>query len=87
MNFRFPPSSALSCITAWAVVALPEKKSRIRESLFAPTVENNLTKSTGFGKEKILFSNKFCTSAVPLRLETLFSKSKERIVFLSPLYF
>lgn len=29
MKRRLPPSSALSCITAWAVVAEPEKKSRI----------------------------------------------------------
>ena len=29
INLRCPPSSALSCITAWAVVAEPEKKSRI----------------------------------------------------------
>ena len=31
MNLRFPPSSALSCNTAWAVVAEPEKKSRMME--------------------------------------------------------
>ena len=30
---RLPPSSALSCMTAWAVVALPLKKSRIMSSL------------------------------------------------------
>ena len=35
MNLRFPPSSAFSFITAWAVVAEPEKKSRINELLLS----------------------------------------------------
>ena len=45
MYFLFPPSSAFNCITEWAVVDEPEKKS-----LLIPPINNKfLIKSTGFG--------------------------------------
>ena len=58
MYRRFPPSSALSCMTAWAVVAEPEKKSRIMSLLSVTCEINCLIKDTGLGKSKqaIFFS-------------------------------
>jgi short-subunit dehydrogenase len=50
MNLRLPPSSALSFITACAVVALPLKKSRIRSSSFDDNAIHLLINSVGFGK-------------------------------------
>src|SRR5690554_967715 len=52
MNLRLPPSSALSCITAWAVVAEPEKKSRIMSSFCEENLNNLSIKLIGLGLEK-----------------------------------
>ena len=53
MNLRLPPSSELSCITAWAVVAEPEKKSRIVEfSHFLGRLMRYFISSDGFAKSK-----------------------------------
>ena len=53
INLRFPPSSAFNCITACAVVALPEKKSRtISFFVLSTIVIKYLIKSTGFAKSK-----------------------------------
>ena len=49
MNFRCPPSSALSCMTAWAVVADPEKKSRQIADLSPAAAMNVLIRSTDLG--------------------------------------
>ena len=67
MNLRCPASSALSCITAWAVVAEPEKKSRTTSSslVFAKSISlrNN---DVGFGLSNYgCPSNKSITSFVP----------------------
>ena len=48
MNFLLPPSSALSCITAWAVVEEPLKKSTMMESLSECIFVKSLTRETGF---------------------------------------
>ena len=44
MYFLFPPSSAFNCITEWAVVAEPEKKSKIIEFLLNELKKNNVKK-------------------------------------------
>ena len=50
MKRRLPPSSALSCITAWAVVPLPEKKSIIISLLFKDAIFIKiLMRGVGFG--------------------------------------
>ena len=64
---RFPPSSALSCITAWAVVAEPEKKSRMMSSVLDTWETNCLITSTGFGK-----SNKYLLNNPPISLVAVF---------------
>ena len=50
MNLRCPPSSALSCMTAWAVVAEPEKKSRIKSPSSVDVEIKYLIKTVGLGK-------------------------------------
>ena len=65
MNLRCPPSSALSFITAWAVVALPLKKSRIIADLSLQILQKKEIKDEGFGNENIFPSNKLVISLVP----------------------
>lgn len=57
MNLRLPPSSALSCMTAWAVVAEPEKKSRMMSSASVLEISNKyFINEDGFAKEKGIFN-------------------------------
>ena len=58
MYFLFPPSSAFNCITEWAVVAEPEKKSRTIEFLFVPNIKKSLINSIGLGLENTFLLNK-----------------------------
>ena len=48
INFRFPPSSAFNCMTAWAVVAEPEKKSIIISFDEVQRVCKSLIRLVGF---------------------------------------
>ena len=83
MNLRLPPSSAFSCMTAWAVVALPEKKSRmigdssldIKEvsssisTLFElPILNISFIRVRGFGLSNSLPLNNSFINEVPLPL-------------------
>ncbi|OPY58609.1 MAG: hypothetical protein A4E56_03366 [Pelotomaculum sp. PtaU1.Bin065] len=64
MNLRLPPSSALSCMTAWAVVAEPEKKSRmILSSSVLASVRSLRNKRTGFGPSKCPLPSKRATTS------------------------
>lgn len=65
MNLRWPPSSALLCMTASAVVAEPEKKSRIISFSEDACLTNDFISKDGFGKSKILPLNISETSLVP----------------------
>ena len=77
MKRRFPPSSALICITACAVVAEPEKKSRIRASFELIIFKKNFIKLDGLGKLNSLLPNKSVTSFVPSCDIPIFSGSFE----------
>ena len=48
MNLRLPPSSVLSFITAWAVVADPEKKSKIKSLLLVAILVIRFISSLGY---------------------------------------
>ena len=67
INFLFPPSSAFSCITACAVVAEPEKKSRISTSCSVLTADKRSCRISvvGFGKSNTLKGKITLISCVP----------------------
>src|SRR5690606_32984117 len=59
-------SSAFNCITAWAVVAEPEKKSRMMSLELVDLSINNFTNSIGLGFSKVsFFLNRFVSTLVP----------------------
>ena len=79
INRRLPPSSALSRMTAWAVVAEPEKKSRTMSLLFlvvdvAIFIKCSI-KASGLGNSKILLPNISMISCVPSCVIPMFSGS------------
>ena len=63
MYFLLPPSSAFNFITAWAVVAEPEKKSKVRELSFTYD-SSSLINSVGFGVSKTFDSSSSFNSCV-----------------------
>ena len=75
INLRFPPSSAFNCITAWAVVAEPEKKSRIMSSFRVHNSNKCFTNSKGLEKSNILFRSSFFNIMEPLAVVPISSSN------------
>ena len=77
MYFLLPPSSAFNFITAWAVVAEPEKKSRIIKFGVSEIFISISINCVGLGLEKILpTSKRFFNSKDAFLLPSILSPLK-----------